>query len=236
MTVWQPFSHANVDVGNLTANFSSPEIKTPWYHGGLDIHSATLTIYALLLIRPDHMLFTLCHGSLSASCVSDTDWETRPHPEEKMGWGFHICKSAAKNTLPFVRQNWSADTRKHSDKFGWKVPWFYSPKFPAYFVSESESQKEIHKVDVFTHTNTVWWRSNYSMTVILLPAWIINTSFILFPSIKAVDGKPISGRRICFLSPYYCFQIGCNKLPGTRTGSRLCMSGTVRQSLGLLLQ
>lgn len=85
MTVRQPFSHANMDVGNLNANFSSPEIKTPWYHGGLATHSVTLTIYALLLIRPDHILFTLCHGSLSATCVSDTYWETRPHPEEKMG-------------------------------------------------------------------------------------------------------------------------------------------------------
>jgi len=30
------------------------------------------------------------------------------------------------------------------DKFDWKVPWCYLHRFPAYFVSESEPQKETH--------------------------------------------------------------------------------------------
>lgn len=54
---------------------------------------------------------------------------------------FHIYKSAAKTALPFARQNWSAGTRKHLDKFDWKVPWCYLHRFPAYFVFESEPQK-----------------------------------------------------------------------------------------------
>ena len=78
------------------------------------------------------------------SRTSDTDWETRPCPEAKMGARFHIYKSAAKTASLFVL-----------DKFDWKAPWCYLHRFPVYFAFESEPQREIHKVDVFTHTNTV---------------------------------------------------------------------------------
>lgn len=122
------------------------------------------------LSHPDHPCLTVnqtraCLVSLlswqplspgPASCTSDTNWETRPCPEAKMGARFHTYKSVAKDALPLARQNRSAGTRKHLDKFDWKAHRFF-----CIWVWATKKKKKIHKIYVFPHTKTVKEQSLY---------------------------------------------------------------------------